>query len=219
MKTQQMLKLSMKSLLVCAMVVMVSTAYGKSKEDPSGNTDGIENAKVVYNMLDNHKGLAYDFSNVTTVSGCQEVTVNGFANSSFDGLQIWLIKQQHSERNIVLKNEADEYYIAERDVKPKIDVERLGKIMDANLKYPDFAAEIGEAGTVHVLFLIDEEGEIAKVVTDISEKYNSTNTCVAFREAAKRSVMATSGLWTPAKVNGKPVKKWMYVPVRFNLES
>ncbi len=218
MKTIKTIALSIKSLLLLALAMAISTAYGNPKNNPAPRADEADNTRMVYTMLDNHNGLDYYFGS-TTVSGCQEVTVEGFIDNEFSALQIWLVKQQHTKRNIVLKNEAGEYFIAERDVKPEIEVEQLERIIQSNLKYPDFAAQTGESGTVHVLFLVDEKGEISKVITDISQKQRKISTCVSLREAARRSIMATDGLWAPAMVNGQPVKKWMYVPVRFNLKG
>ena len=56
----------------------------------------------------------------------------------------------------------------------------------------------------------------------ISTDYKYSKVCVKImkdlKEEARQAVLATSGGWEPAMVNGKPVASWVVVPVIFKME-
>jgi len=80
-----------------------------------------------------------------------------------------------------------------------------------NLKYPEIATENGIQGTVYVQFVVNSRGDIAdvKVVRGVDPSLD---------EAAVKVIKGTpSGMWTPGKQRGKPVKVQFIFPVKFVL--
>jgi protein TonB len=78
------------------------------------------------------------------------------------------------------------------------------------LNYPDQAREAGIEGRVVVRFVVDEEGRISQA----SVQRGIGGGC---DEEALRVVRGMPK-WTPAKVNGKPVKSYFSLPIKFTLE-
>ena len=78
------------------------------------------------------------------------------------------------------------------------------------LNYPDQAREAGIEGRVVVRFVVNEEGAISQA----SVQRGIGGGC---DEEALRVVRGMPK-WKPAKVNGKPVKSYFSLPIKFTLE-
>lgn len=78
------------------------------------------------------------------------------------------------------------------------------------LQYPDQAREAGIEGRVVVRFVVDENGAISQT----SVQRGIGGGC---DEEALRVVRGMPK-WRPAKVNGKPVKSYFSLPIKFTLE-
>jgi protein TonB len=83
-----------------------------------------------------------------------------------------------------------------------------------NVKYPDSCRENGISGKMLVQFVVNKEGRIdtAFVVGNVPV-YKQ-----ALAREAIRVVMLSSGKWTPAFLNGRPVKSYARIPILFELE-
>lgn len=79
-----------------------------------------------------------------------------------------------------------------------------------NLRYPEIAAENGIQGKVLSQFIIDESGKIL----DLRIKKSADK--VLDIEAAR--VILQSPIWTPAKLDGKPIKVCITMPTVFVLQ-
>ncbi len=77
--------------------------------------------------------------------------------------------------------------------------------------YPEIARKAGLEGRVVVRVLIDKDGKPKKVQVLKSSGIES------FEEAAVEAVMQSS--YSPAIQNGRPVKCWMTIPIKFSLNS
>tara|TARA_Y100001972_G_scaffold129077_1_gene193998 strand:+ start:3546 stop:4316 length:771 start_codon:yes stop_codon:yes gene_type:complete len=77
-----------------------------------------------------------------------------------------------------------------------------------SLKYPKSEKKAGIQGTVVVMFIINQLGEVerASIIDGIGPKCNAQ---------ALKAVRKTSGKWIPGKHGGKYVKVKMYLPVVF----
>jgi TonB family protein len=90
------------------------------------------------------------------------------------------------------------------EVEPTYDEQQLV----SRIKYPDSARRMRIEGLVVVGALIGKDGRIEKIqiVESAHELLN---------EAAMNAVRATK--FTPAKENGKPIRVWARIPIRFSL--
>lgn len=81
--------------------------------------------------------------------------------------------------------------------------------LSSHLKYPSFAKDMGVQGTVYVEFVVDEEGNVsdAKLLRDIGHGCG---------EAALKAVRSMPK-WKPGSKNGKKVKVYYTLPVKFSL--
>ena len=86
----------------------------------------------------------------------------------------------------------------------------LLKFVSKNLHYPEQAEEAGISGTVIVSFVINTNGEVTNV-----RPLNSVHPLLD-REAVR--VIYKMPPWIPGKQDGKPVKVYFVVPIRFVLE-
>jgi protein TonB len=85
----------------------------------------------------------------------------------------------------------------------------LTNYMIQNLKYPTAAKEAKVQGMVVVSFVVDAEGNVGSI-----EVLRGIGT--GCDEEAVR-VISNSGIWTPAKKEGKAVATKMTLPVQFKL--
>ena len=85
----------------------------------------------------------------------------------------------------------------------------LFKYLQENIKYPPMAKESGISGTVHVTFVINQQGDIAdaKVIRGIGGGCD--------QEALR--VVQKMPKWSAGKQRGKPVRVQYNLPVRFVL--
>jgi protein TonB len=77
--------------------------------------------------------------------------------------------------------------------------------------YPEIARKAGLEGRLVVRVLIDKDGKPQK-----AQVVKSTG-IEAFEESAIDAVMKSS--YSPAIQNGRPVKCWMTIPIKFSLNS
>jgi TonB family protein len=83
----------------------------------------------------------------------------------------------------------------------------------SNLVYPDEARRKKIQGTVTVALEIMPDGTVNTI-----EVINSNEVDPILQEEAKRMITAfDKGFRSAVDMNGNPVRKWMYVPVRFSL--
>ncbi len=94
----------------------------------------------------------------------------------------------------------------ESQIKASCDEDELRK----NIVYPEKAKKDGIEGKVVVRVLVDKNGKIQNKIIEHS-------TDRIFNEAAVEAIDKTK--FEPAKLNGKPIKGWVSVPVEFKLDG
>jgi len=89
--------------------------------------------------------------------------------------------------------------------------EAFRNYVSQNLTFPQIAIDNGISGKVFVQFVVDPKGNAVdvKVVRGIDPLLDNE---------ALRLIESTSGMWTPGKQRGKPVKVRYTFPVTFQLE-
>jgi periplasmic protein TonB len=86
----------------------------------------------------------------------------------------------------------------------------LYAFLASKLKYPDQAREIGKEGTVYVKFVVDLDGRVGNLKLLNNQGYG-------LDEEALRVVSLIPNFKTPGKVNGKPVKVYFQLPIKFRM--
>jgi protein TonB len=84
----------------------------------------------------------------------------------------------------------------------------LYQFVALRLRYPQRASEEGREGTVYVKFIVDEKGKVGSITLQ-------NNLGFGLNEEALRVVSMIPDFKAPAKVNGKPVKMYYQLPIRF----
>lgn len=86
----------------------------------------------------------------------------------------------------------------------------LYKYLADNVQYPAKATNAGQQGTVRVKFVVNEDGSISNVEVPRQIGYDMD------KEAIR--VVSSMPRWSPGKNNGKAVKVYYQVPIKFVLQ-
>lgn len=100
------------------------------------------------------------------------------------------------------------YSVAEKAPEFKGGQAALAQFLMKTLKYPIDAARAGAQGKVFVSFVVDEQGQVSDV-----EVLRSAHP--ALDQEALRVVRASSGMWNPGQVRGRPAKARFNLPLSF----
>jgi len=90
-------------------------------------------------------------------------------------------------------------------------VENFRAWLTKKIRYPEKAAINEIKGTVFVKFAVGKDGKICDVTVE-----KGIHPII---DQAVVTTLLSSPEWTPAKRNGKPVKVFYHVPVKFNLQQ
>jgi TonB family protein len=119
------------------------------------------------------------------------------------------------------EDEADTTYAQQnyRSLQPKCaskatfpkDETGLQRFLAENVRYPSMAVDNDAQGTVVVVFVVDQLGNVVDIST-INEKLG-----FGLEQAAMRVVQETAYMWTPATQDGFPVSMRYRIPIKFQL--
>lgn len=87
----------------------------------------------------------------------------------------------------------------------------LANFINKNVTYPQSAVDSGRTGTIHISFIVDEQGKVLHPQISNGTQLGdglTDETLTAFNKMP---------LWTPGMVNGKKVKTRLVLPVTFEL--
>ena len=79
-----------------------------------------------------------------------------------------------------------------------------------HLVYPGPAADVGKQGTLYVKFVVDESGKVSNILLQNNLGYG-------LDDEAMRVVKMIPKFKSPGKVQGKPVKTYYQIPIKFKL--
>lgn len=171
--------------------------------------------------IDKKYAAAYPGAKFNYLEGDADELRNKFMNNP-QPLQILLNTYHFPDRNVTgillvdvsskeLKNKDEVYVIVEESAEPEGGMENYWKILGSKIQYPLEARQRGIEGRVFVEFVVDEVGQLSdfRLLKGIGAGCD---------EEALR-VMAQSPRWKPGKLQGKPVKQRMVIPIIFKLES
>jgi periplasmic protein TonB len=88
----------------------------------------------------------------------------------------------------------------------------LRNFIAKNLRYPADAREGNVEGTIHLRFVVEEDGSISGI-----ESMNKIGS--GLEDEAIRVVSKLPPFKKPAKLNGQPVKSYFQLPIRFKLSN
>lgn len=88
--------------------------------------------------------------------------------------------------------------------------ESLNSYLSANVKYPDFAIQVGISGTVYVKFIVEPDGSLSNV----SLERGIGGGC------DEEAIRVIKGMpqWKPGKQNGNAVRVKLVIPIKFLLK-
>ncbi|HZH86964.1 MAG TPA: TonB family protein [Brumimicrobium sp.] len=86
----------------------------------------------------------------------------------------------------------------------------MHKFLAENIKYPEVAMELGDAGRVFVEFVVNKDGSIeqVKILRGVSKEI----------DVEARRVVRKMPRWEPAQSNGEPVRARCRIPINFILQ-
>ncbi|MEM9921700.1 MAG: energy transducer TonB [Bacteroidota bacterium] len=90
----------------------------------------------------------------------------------------------------------------------------LQKYFSENIEYPMTARRNGNDGLEHLIFVVNEMGQIEGNIKVLSKE----GSCSSCAKAAVDAI-ANMPLWTPARRNGLAVKSKVILPIRFDLKD
>jgi periplasmic protein TonB len=146
--------------------------------------------------------------------------------------EIELIDKKGDVVNEKIEGDGDEFRkgdignddkIIEDIIKKKTDLDEEHEVVDEIAEYPggrsamiDFInsnirlSSVEGSGKVFIKFLIDKEGKISKVMP-----LRDARDCFGCLESAIEVIKAMPK-WTPAKIDGEPVKAWYSIPIEIS---
>jgi TonB family protein len=97
-------------------------------------------------------------------------------------------------------------------IPPQLKVGEPLQFLAKNIKYPDDARENCITGVVIVKFSVDTTGNVDSLYVDHSIH-------PLLDKEALRVVTMMSGQWNPGKINGKPVRFDVRLPIKFSVQN
>jgi protein TonB len=128
---------------------------------------------------------------------------------SKDGIDIALLTE-HKVQIVEEKKEDIPNFVEQMPTFPG-GLEELQRWLSKNMTYPEYAETQGIQGTVNLRFVVSEDGSIGNV-TVVKSLERSCD------EEAVRAVKKMPK-WNPGKQNGKAVKVYYNLPVKFKLQT
>lgn len=92
-------------------------------------------------------------------------------------------------------------------------MEKLPPYLRDNLHYPEIAIQLGLEGKCYLKFVVSKVGDISDVTV-----VRGVEDCPECDKEAVR-VVRSMPLWTPGKINGRPVKSEFNLPITFKLQK
>lgn len=214
------LNVNFKSILsiLCFFLTFVQL-QASSPGFPSGDKTYLKSREIIFDALKPYSSLninglpSNNSSRETLVISCSK------NNEIPEHVAIWLIQQQKYQQEIVVCNTQNEFFISEANAVSMLGKGRLERLIRKNLKPTSIFNVNGIKGTVMLQFLINEDGYIEKVHSTVPDGSLNAFEKKVLHVASRKGIIATSGFWKPATVNGQEVKKWMYLPVEFELKK
>ncbi|WP_425638078.1 energy transducer TonB [Algoriphagus yeomjeoni] len=176
----------------------------------------MEYMKQIHEITKDYPAFSYNY---TIEDGeVKDVTVTGIDNFN-DKKRLEVVLFDLKSNKNMLKNQPNRvgvFYSVDQPAKYNGD---LTEDLLSNLKYPSEAKDWGLEGTIYVKFVVEDDGEINFASTSSNVDTSVDMYLDDLQEQAVAAVKATSGNWTPAKVEGVEVSSLEIVPVTFDFKK
>ncbi len=175
----------------------------------------------IYRIAEDYPDFKYQY--VYDNGELENVIVEGVPDD-MDRKRLEVLIFDHHEAKERVKNiptRMGVYYSCDREAAPGIGWRSFFSNLQNNLVYPEEAERKEIEGTVFVDFVVDSDGEIGYLETDVRNleaRVPDLRVIDQLREEARRAVQETSGIWEPSMVGDKPVASRVVIPVTFQLE-
>lgn len=207
------------NLCILCFLLAVFQLQASSSGFPSGDKTYLKSREIIFDALKPYSAL-HIHSLHSKNSSRETLVISSSKNHEIpEHVAIWLIQQQKYQQEIVVCNTRKEYFISEANAVSMPRKGRLERLIRKNLKPTSIFDVNGIKGTVMLQFLINQDGYIEKVHSTVSDDSLNAFEKKVLHVASRKGIIATSGYWKPATVNGQEVKKWMYLPVEFELKK
>jgi len=137
-----------------------------------------------------------------------------YAENSTNGDLMYVIVENSAELkrvSEVMKSDEGIYTIVEDKPTFEGGTGEFYKYVGSNMQYPTEARKMGIQGKVYVQMIINEDGSVSDV--------QAVRGIGAGCDAEALRVIKNSPKWNPGKVDGKPVKVKMMIPILFQLND
>jgi TonB family protein len=179
----------------------------KKPEPPKLNTSAI-GASISNKVMDS---VAVNTNTVTNVDIAAAVTTSGSTTDGPSTSTISIVKGGGADGPDIDKKGTDEAHIF-ADTNPEFEggLKGLYSFVASKLKYPGLAQAEGKEGTVYVKFVVDQQGKVGNLTV-------LNNVGYGLEAEAMRVVAMIPNFKNPGMINGKPVKVFYQLPIKFRL--
>jgi periplasmic protein TonB len=134
----------------------------------------------------------------------EEFQFDDFEANQDDGFDVIALEEEPEEE--------PEFFVIVQDM-PKFQGGGLDKFrnwVQSSIEYPKIAMENGISGTVYANFIVNQNGELVKLIIVRSVESSLDNEVIR--------TMSSSPKWEPGRQRGKPVNVRMTIPIKFVLQ-
>ena len=172
--------------------------------------------KQIHEIIKDYPAFSYDYS--IEDGEVKDVTVTGIDDYN-DRKRLEVVLFDLKSNKNMLKNQPNRvgvFYSVDEPAKYNGD---LTKDLLSDLNYPSEAKDWGLEGTIYVKFVVEDDGKIRFATTSSNVDTSVDMYLADLQEQAISAIKATSGNWTPAKVEGVEVSSLEIVPVTFDFKK
>ena len=205
------------SIFVVAFINNVESVWEKSSHDLSeilsdslseSSSESLPDSLLVVTTEETETTVLQDNSGSEQIKNTYSTSPQNNLSESNDGITIDDLNENQTAGGAEKSKIEDEILdVAEQDAQFPGGQAALLKYIRENTKYPAIALEQDVQGMVILRFVVERDGRVG----DIEVKKSLSAECD--REAIR--VIKSFPRFVPARKEGRPVRKWFTVPVRF----
>ena len=205
------------SIFVVAFINNVESVWEKSSNDLSeilsdslsdSSSESLPDSLLVVTTEETETTVLQEKSGCEQIKNTNSTSPQNNLSESNDGITIEDLNENQTAGGAEKSKIEDEILeVAEQDAQFPGGQAALLKYIRENTKYPVIALEQDVQGMVILRFVVERDGRVG----DIEVKKSLSEECD--REAVR--VIKSLPRFVPARKEGRPVRKWFTVPVRF----
>jgi TonB family protein len=208
------------SIFVVAFINNVESVWEKSSNDLSeilsdslseSSSESLPDSLLVVTTEETETTVLQEKSGSEQIKNTNSTSPQNNLSESNDGITIEDLNENQTAGGAEKSKIEDEILeVAEQDAQYPGGQAALLKYIRENTKYPAIALEQDVQGMVILRFVVERDGRVG----DIEVKKSLSVECD--REAIR--VIKSLPRFVPARKEGRPVRKWFTVPVRFMIQ-